>query len=97
MRQAMNVLVAGASGVIGRHVAEALLASGHEVLGPGRKGAGEALTKQGVVSIAGDLMSRDSQLRAFDGHPAEAVVHAATAILSTLPARSAPPDSSSSR
>jgi nucleoside-diphosphate-sugar epimerase len=76
----MKVLVAGASGVFGRHITESLLASGHEVLGLGRKGAGEALTKQGVVSVAGDLMNRDSLLRAVDGLTADVVVHAATAL-----------------
>jgi nucleoside-diphosphate-sugar epimerase len=76
----MKVLIAGASGVLGRHMAEALLVSGHEVLGLGRSGAGEALVKQGVTSLTGDLMNRVSVLRAVEGQQADVVVHAATAL-----------------
>lgn len=66
-----KVLLAGASGVLGRHIAEALTRGGHTVIGLGR-GAG--------ADVRADLMNRDQLLRAVDGLEADTVVHAATAL-----------------
>jgi nucleoside-diphosphate-sugar epimerase len=66
-----TVIVAGASGVFGRHIREALSGAGHTVLGVGRGEANE---------IRADLLDRDGLLRAFEGIKADVVVHAATAL-----------------
>ncbi|WP_245607903.1 NAD-dependent epimerase/dehydratase family protein [Streptomyces hokutonensis] len=66
-----NILVAGASGVLGRHITKALADAGHKVTGLGR-GPGNG--------ISADLMDRDGLLRAVDGHHFDTVVHAATAL-----------------
>ncbi|WP_329119083.1 NAD-dependent epimerase/dehydratase family protein [Streptomyces sp. NBC_01353] len=71
MTDTRNVLLAGASGVFGRHIAEELAAAGHTVLGLGRG------TENDVVA---DLMDRDGLLRAVDGLEVDTVVHAATAL-----------------
>ncbi|GAA2364704.1 hypothetical protein GCM10010246_66300 [Streptomyces cuspidosporus] len=71
MTDTRNVLLAGASGVLGRHAAQALTRSGYTVLGLGR-GAG--------ADITADLMDRDGLLRAVDGLEVDTVVHAATAL-----------------
>ncbi|WP_412077483.1 NAD-dependent epimerase/dehydratase family protein [Streptomyces xanthophaeus] len=71
MNDIKSVLLAGASGVFGRHVAGELTAAGHRVLSLGR-GAGN--------DIVADLMDRDSLLRAVDGLKVDTVVHAATAL-----------------
>lgn len=66
-----TVIVAGASGVFGRHIREALTDAGHTVLGLGRGEGNE---------IRGDLLDRDGLLRALKGIKADVVVHAATAL-----------------
>jgi nucleoside-diphosphate-sugar epimerase len=67
----MTVLVAGASGVFGRHLTRALRDAGYRVLGLGRGSTNE---------ISADLLDRDGLLRAVAGVRAEVVVHAATAL-----------------
>jgi nucleoside-diphosphate-sugar epimerase len=71
MTEFRNVLLAGASGVFGRHIAEELTAAGHTVLGLGRGAENE---------VVADLMDRDGLLRAVDGLEVDTVVHAATAL-----------------
>lgn len=66
-----SILLAGASGVLGRHVARALTAAGHKVTGLGRSGEN---------GVRADLMDRDALLRAVDGHRFDTVIHAATAL-----------------
>jgi len=66
-----TVIVAGASGVFGRHIRAALTGAGHTVLGVGRGEGNE---------IRADLLDRDGLLRAFEGTKADVVVHAATAL-----------------
>ncbi|GIF66714.1 nucleoside-diphosphate sugar epimerase [Asanoa ishikariensis] len=77
----MRVLLAGASGVLGRHMAAALVGSGHEVVGLTRSpGGARRLRDDGVEPLVADLMDRDALLRAVDGQRADAAVHAATAL-----------------
>ena len=66
-----NILLAGASGVLGRHVTRALTEAGHKVTGLGRSPGN---------GIRADLMDRDALLRAVDGHHFDTVIHAATAL-----------------
>ncbi|MEU0409310.1 NAD(P)-dependent oxidoreductase [Streptomyces griseorubiginosus] len=66
-----SILLAGASGVLGRHIARALTDAGHKVTGLGRS-AGNG--------VRADLMDRDALLRAVDGQHFDTVVHAATAL-----------------
>lgn len=69
--QHQNILLAGASGVLGRHIDRALTDAGHKVTGLGRsEGNG----------VQADLMDRDALLRAVDGRHFDTVVHAATAL-----------------
>ncbi|MET9760974.1 NAD(P)-dependent oxidoreductase [Streptomyces sp. NPDC006372] len=66
-----SILLAGASGVLGRHVTHALTEAGHKVTGLGRG------PDNGVRA---DLTDRDALLRAVDGHHFDTVIHAATAL-----------------
>ncbi|MFJ8059079.1 NAD-dependent epimerase/dehydratase family protein [Streptomyces sp. NPDC096142] len=66
-----EILLAGGSGVLGRHIAQALTDAGHQVTGLGR-GPGNG--------IRADLMDRDALLRAVDGRHFDTVIHAATAL-----------------
>lgn len=66
-----NVLLAGASGALGRHITAALTADGFTVIGLGR-GAD--------ADVTADLMDRDQLLRAVEGLTVDTVVHAATAL-----------------
>jgi nucleoside-diphosphate-sugar epimerase len=66
-----TVIVAGASGVFGRHIVKTLTTAGHQVLGLGRGPSNE---------IRADLMDRDGLLRAVEGKRADVIVHAATAL-----------------
>ncbi|MEU0165075.1 NAD-dependent epimerase/dehydratase family protein [Streptomyces iakyrus] len=66
-----SILLAGASGVLGRHITRALTEAGHKVTGLGRSREN---------GIRADLMDRDALLRAVDGHHFDTVVHAATAL-----------------
>ncbi len=69
--ESQSILLAGASGVLGRHITRALTEAGHKVTGLGR-GEGNG--------IRADLMNRDALLRAVDGHHFDTVIHAATAL-----------------
>ncbi|MEU0027226.1 NAD(P)-dependent oxidoreductase [Streptomyces sp. NPDC006335] len=69
--QNQNILLAGASGVLGRHITKALTDAGHKVTGLGRTA---------VDGVRADLMDRDALLRAVDGQHFDTVVHAATAL-----------------
>src|SRR5882724_11501539 len=77
----MKVLVAGATGAIGRPLAHQLLTGGHEVIGITRtSGKSDSLTRQGARALVADVMDRESLLKAVDGLQADAVVHALTAL-----------------
>jgi nucleoside-diphosphate-sugar epimerase len=71
MTDNMTVIVAGGSGVFGRHIIRTLREAGHQALGLGR-GAGN--------EIRGDLLDRGGLMRAVTGVRADVVVHAATAL-----------------
>ncbi|MER7407634.1 NAD(P)-dependent oxidoreductase [Streptomyces sp. NPDC000070] len=71
IRKNQSILLAGASGVLGRHVTRALTEAGHKVTGLGRSAGND---------IRADLMDRDALLRAVGGHRFDTVIHAATAL-----------------
>ncbi|MQY10290.1 GDP-6-deoxy-D-mannose reductase [Streptomyces sp. RB5] len=80
----MRVLIAGASGVLGRHMAWEITAAGHQVIALGRTPDGSgALKDMGAEFVRADLLDREGLLRALDGQHADAVIHAATALSST--------------
>ncbi|MFT2818079.1 NAD-dependent epimerase/dehydratase family protein [Leifsonia sp. A12D58] len=70
----MRVLVTGASGLLGRAVAEAVLAAGHEVRTFQRRPSGVA----GVSDVLGSVTDSDAIARAVDGM--DAVVHLAAKV-----------------
>jgi nucleoside-diphosphate-sugar epimerase len=72
----MKVLIAGATGVVGRPLVRMLTQGGHEVF---------ALTRSrrpvpGATSVVADAMDRTGLLAAVDGLRADAVVHQLTAL-----------------
>lgn len=77
----MRVLLAGATGAIGRELIPQLHTAGHSIIGLTRTGHGvEELRRSGVESVQVDVMQRGDLLRALAGHKADAVIHQATAI-----------------
>ncbi|MFC7718463.1 NAD-dependent epimerase/dehydratase family protein [Nonomuraea recticatena] len=77
----MRVLLAGATGAIGRPLLSALAASGHEVIAVIRDPAKRRLVADhGALPVIADVMDRDGLLRAVDGHAADVVMHQATAL-----------------
>lgn len=77
----MRVLLAGATGAIGRPLTLALLTAGHEVLGLARGDrAAAAVRKLGAQPLIADAMDRGALLRAVDGISADAVIHELTAL-----------------
>src|SRR5688572_1821226 len=71
----MRILVTGAGGFIGRHVASALAAGGHDVVATGRSGdALEPLAAEGVHAHAADLAADPLDALASG---CDAVVHCA--------------------
>lgn len=79
----MRVLVAGATGAIGRPLVAALHTAGYEVLALTR---GSDAQVPGARSVVADVLDRDQLLRAVNGLSADVVVHQLTA-LSKPPAR----------
>ncbi|WP_113701030.1 NAD(P)H-binding protein [Nonomuraea lactucae] len=62
----MTILVTGATGTVGRHVVDELIAAGHQVRALTRD-PGKAVMPEGVEVVAGDLADPDSLGAAFDG------------------------------
>ncbi len=77
----MKVVVAGASGVLGRPLVGALKRAGHEVVGLTRSAEGAATVQRlGGEGVVADALDRDAVLRAVTAAQPEVVVHLATAI-----------------
>ncbi|MFE3451992.1 NAD-dependent epimerase/dehydratase family protein [Nonomuraea sp. NPDC059194] len=82
----MRVLLAGATGAIGLPLLSALAAAGHETIAIIRDPAKRRLVEErGALPVIADVMDRDGLLRAVDGHPADVVMHQATALRDASP------------
>jgi nucleoside-diphosphate-sugar epimerase len=77
----MRILLAGASGVFGRVLTPALIASGHEVVGITRTPDGvRAIEAMGAGAVVADVMDRDGLLAAVRGQRFDAVISQLTAL-----------------
>lgn len=79
----MKILLAGATGAIGRPLLRALRANGHEVYALTRNPTARG---PGARTVVADVLDRDALLKAVDGISADVVIHQLTA-LSKPPAR----------
>jgi nucleoside-diphosphate-sugar epimerase len=75
----MRVLVAGASGAIGRYLVPQLRDANHEVIGITRT-PGSLAKYVGVREIVADVLDRDALFSALSGVKADAVIHQLTAL-----------------
>ncbi|MGY0502345.1 NAD-dependent epimerase/dehydratase family protein [Nocardia sp. FBN12] len=89
----MQVLLAGATGAIGRPLIRALTANGHAVSALVRDPSAHPLVRElGAVPITADVLDRDGLLRAVEGTRADAVIHQATALRNAKVQRRIPAD-----
>jgi nucleoside-diphosphate-sugar epimerase len=72
----MRVLLAGASGDLGRHLLPLLARAGHTVTAITRRASN--VSDLGVQSVVADVLDRSSLLAAVDGLEFDAVIHEAT-------------------
>ncbi|MGW9193100.1 NAD-dependent epimerase/dehydratase family protein [Micromonospora chersina] len=80
----MRVLLAGASGAIGRPLTRQLIAAGHQVVGISRSQSNaERLRSAGAEAVVADVMDRENLLAAVRDVRADAVVHELTALGTT--------------
>ena len=81
----MRVLVAGATGVIGRQLVPMLTSVGHTVIGLSRSTSRTAaLESSGVETVAVDALDRTAVARAVKDVSPDAIVHVLTAIPSAI-------------
>ncbi|RSS57993.1 NAD(P)-dependent oxidoreductase [Streptomyces sp. WAC06614] len=77
----MRVLLAGATGAIGRPLTRALRDGGHQVLALARTDRSAAVVHTlGAQPVRADALDRDGLLRALHGVSADAVIHQLTAL-----------------
>lgn len=77
----MRVLLAGATGAIGRPLLRVMAAAGHDVTAVVRTPETERVAAGlGATTVLADVMDRDRLLRAVDGFAFDAVLHQATAL-----------------
>jgi nucleoside-diphosphate-sugar epimerase len=77
----MRVLLAGASGTLGRALVPRLRAAGHHVIGITRSPASAArLQAQGADAVVADVLDREALLAAVRSLGADAVIHELTAL-----------------
>jgi nucleoside-diphosphate-sugar epimerase len=80
----VRVLLAGASGAVGKPLTRQLIAAGHEVVGITRSPAtAERLRTAGAQAVVADVMDRDSLLTGVRDVRADAVMHQLTALGTT--------------
>jgi nucleoside-diphosphate-sugar epimerase len=77
----MKILLAGASGVMGRQLVPRLVAAGHDVVGMTRNPAKcDAVTALGAIPVIADALDPDQVARAVATAEPEAIIHQLTAI-----------------
>jgi nucleoside-diphosphate-sugar epimerase len=79
----MKVLVAGASGALGRQLVPRLVANGHEVVGMTR-GRPEAVRELGATPVVADALDPEDVARAVGEADPEVIVHQLTALAGSL-------------
>lgn len=77
----MRVLVAGASGAIGRYLVPLLVSAGHEVTGVTRRSG--ALERTGATELVADIRHRAHFLQSVAGEQFDAVIHEVTDLART--------------
>jgi 2-alkyl-3-oxoalkanoate reductase len=81
----MQIFVTGATGVLGKAVVPGLLAEGHVVYALSRSAANtEVLQRLGAKPVPADLFDGQALVQALAGCEAEAILHLATSIPSTM-------------
>jgi nucleoside-diphosphate-sugar epimerase len=84
----MKVLLAGATGVMGRHLVPRLVAAGHDVTGITRtEGKRDALRALGATPVVADALDADAVARVVAEAEPEAIIHQLTAIPASLDIR----------
>ena len=79
----MKILIAGATGVIGRQLVPKLIASGHEVAGTTRTPTKEVdLRQAGATPFVVDILDPESVASAVARYEPDVIVHEATALSS---------------
>jgi nucleoside-diphosphate-sugar epimerase len=77
----MRVVVAGATGAIGKHLVPRLAAAGHEVHGMTRSGSKQAMLDElGAVPVVADAVDPDQVAEAVARAKPDVIVHQLTAI-----------------
>jgi nucleoside-diphosphate-sugar epimerase len=77
----MKVLVAGATGAIGKQLVPRLVAAGHEVVGMTRTVSKQAMLRElGAVPVVADALDPDQVAEAVGRAKPEVIVHQLTAI-----------------
>ena len=75
----MNILVAGATGAVGRLLVPMLVSSGHRVTGISRTPAGaDWVRRQGASAVRADVLDRDGLRAAVAGAAPDTVIHQLT-------------------
>jgi nucleoside-diphosphate-sugar epimerase len=84
----MKVLVAGATGALGRQLVPLLVASGHEVTGMTRSPEKRELIRElGAVPVVADGLDADAVARAVGQSEPEVIVHQLTSLSGSLDMR----------
>ena len=84
----MKVFVAGATGVMGRHLIPQLAARGHEVVGMTRSGSKQdGVRALGARPVVADALDPDAVARAVASAEPEVIVHQLTALSGKMSAR----------
>ena len=79
----MKVLIAGATGVIGRQLVPKLIANGHEVAGTTKTSVKEPMLREmGATPLVVDILDPEAVARAVAEFEPEVIVHEATALSS---------------
>lgn len=81
----MRILIAGASGAIGRQLVPRLVAAGHEVTGISRGPGVDVIEGLGAHALVADALDREAVVRAVTQAEPDALVHQLTAIAAANP------------